>query len=194
MKKWTVMVIASGIAAAMLMGSTTVLARSGIDARQHRQQQRIEQGWRSGELTRPEARRLEGEQRMIRREERRYRADGVLTGAERRDLRRDLDRASAHIYREKHDAQRRGGPRTPLVDRREANQRHRIGQGVRSGELTRAETRTLVAEQRAIRGEERAYKADGTVTREERRDLQQDLDAASRHIYEEKHDADTRNP
>lgn len=186
--------IASGLAASVLMVSTTVLARSGIDARQHHQQQRIEQGWRSGQLTRPEARRLEGEQRMIRREERRYRADGVLTGAERRDVHQDMNRASRHIYREKRDAQQRGGPRTPLVDRREANQRDRIAQGARSGELTRGETRSLIAEQRTIRQEERAYKADGTVTREERRGLRQDLNAASRHIYDEKHDAETRNP
>ncbi|GAB4166516.1 MAG: hypothetical protein Fur0039_03430 [Rhodocyclaceae bacterium] len=184
--------ILSGMAASLLAVSSVALA--GVNARQHHQQQRIEQGWRSGELTRGEARRLEGEQRRIRREERAYRADGVLSPGERRDLNQDLNRASRHIYNEKHDAQiRHPGVRTPGVDRREANQRERIGQGVRSGELTRDETAQLVAEQRAIRQEERAYKSDGIVTREERRDLQQDLNAASRHIYEEKHDAETRN-
>lgn len=76
---------------------------SGVNARQHHQQQRIAQGVRSGELTRGEARRLERGQRHIRAEERRYRADGELTRAERADLQRDLNRASRHIYNEKHD-------------------------------------------------------------------------------------------
>ena len=79
----------------------------GIEARQHRQQARIAQGLRSGELTRFEARRLEREQAQLRRKERIYKADGVLTAAERRDLQRDLNRAERHIYNQKHDADRR---------------------------------------------------------------------------------------
>jgi hypothetical protein len=59
-------------------------------------------------LTRREARRLTREQRHIRREERRYRCnDGHLGPWERRDLRRDLNRSSRHIYRQKHDRQSR---------------------------------------------------------------------------------------
>lgn len=79
----------------------------GVNARQHHQQQRIGQGVRSGELTRGETRRLEREQRHIRQEERQYKSDGVLTRAERADLRHDQNVASRHIYREKHDAERR---------------------------------------------------------------------------------------
>lgn len=78
-----------------------------IDRREDRQHDRIVQGIRSGELTQREAQRLMAEQRMIRQEERRYKSDGVLTDWERRDLQRDLDRASQHIYNETHDAQRR---------------------------------------------------------------------------------------
>jgi hypothetical protein len=79
----------------------------GIEARQHRQQARIVQGLRSGELSRAEAHRLEREQAQIRHKERIYKADGVLTAAERRDLERDLNRADRHIYNQKHDADRR---------------------------------------------------------------------------------------
>lgn len=75
----------------------------GVNARQHRQQDRISQGIRSGELTPREARRLAREQRMIRREERAYRSDGVLTPGERADLQGDLNRSSRHIYNQKHD-------------------------------------------------------------------------------------------
>jgi hypothetical protein len=84
------------------------------------------------------------------------------------------------------------GNRDPGVDHRQHNQQHRMYQGVTSGELTRGETRRLQAEQRRIRHEERAYRADGRLTRTERRDLHQDLNAASRSIYSEKHDAETR--
>lgn len=82
--------------------------------------------------------------------------------------------------------------RDPGVNQRQFNQRQRIGQGVRSGELTRGETRQLATEQRAIRQEERLYKSDGVMTRDERKDLHQDLNAASRNIYNEKHDAEQR--
>ena len=81
--------------------------RSRIDARQHQQQARIADGARSGDLTHREVHRLQNEQRAIRRTERAYRSDGVLTGAERRALHSDLNRASRHIYNQRHDYQRR---------------------------------------------------------------------------------------
>ncbi|MBI3918180.1 MAG: hypothetical protein HY322_14385 [Betaproteobacteria bacterium] len=78
-----------------------------IDRRQHQQQQRIVQGLRSGELTRHEANRLFSEQRDLRRQERVFRSDGVLTPWERGEMRKDLNSAGRHIYNETHDAQRR---------------------------------------------------------------------------------------
>lgn len=82
--------------------------------------------------------------------------------------------------------------RDPGVNARQEFQRDRIGQGVRSGELTKSEAKELTAEQRAIRKEEREYKSDGKLTKEERKDLHQDLNAASKNIYEQKHDAEKR--
>ncbi|MGB8328284.1 MAG: hypothetical protein WCE48_12000 [Steroidobacteraceae bacterium] len=81
---------------------------------------------------------------------------------------------------------------TPVLDRREHNQRMRIEQGVRSGELTRAETRRLVAGQRELRRDERAAKGDGIVNARERARLQHEADIQSRRIYRQKHDAQTR--
>lgn len=78
-----------------------------INTQQRAQQQRIARGVRSGELTRGEADRLRDEQRDIAREERRYRADGYLSAAERADLQRDLNRASRHIHNEANDRQDR---------------------------------------------------------------------------------------
>lgn len=168
----------------------------GVNARQHHQQQRIGQGVRSGALTPGETHRLGREQRHIRQEERRYMSDGRLTRAERADLHHDQNRASRHIWQEKHDARRAGwhntANRDPGVNARQHIQHERIQDGWRDGSLTRDESRQLRAEQKEIRVEERQYKSDGVLTRAERQDLQQDLDAASQHIYRERHDAERR--
>jgi hypothetical protein len=48
------------------------------------------------------------------------------------------------------------------------NQRQRVKQGVKSGELTKAETRNLVKDQKEVRQDVKAAKADGVVTKDER--------------------------
>jgi len=83
-------------------------------------------------------------------------------------------------------------PKSPGADRREHNQKQRIKQGVRSGQLTREEARGLAAEQKAIRAKEREMKSGGVVTPQERRELHQDLNESSQHIFQEKHDTETR--
>lgn len=89
-------------------------------------------------------------------------------------------------------AERPHRPHDPGVNARQHRQGDRIKQGVRSGELTRDETRQLREERRNIRQEERAYKSDGKLTRDERKDLHQDLNDLSKDIYTEKHDDDKR--
>ena len=83
---------------------------------------------------------------------------------------------------------------TPYIDRREHREQQRIRQGIRSGELTRRETRRLEAEQGRIRGYEWYAKSDGHVSRAERRRLDHMLDRASRDIYHQKHDRQDRLP
>lgn len=79
----------------------------GVDARQQRQERRIEQGKASGELTRREAHRLERQQDRIDKAEAAAKADGKVTGAERAGLQRMQDKASGRIHRQKHDRQHR---------------------------------------------------------------------------------------
>jgi len=80
------------------------LARAGeIEQRQRRQQSRIAEGIESGALTPKEATRLEAEEAAIQREKRHFKRDGKLGPKEKAKLNRDLNRASRHIYREKHD-------------------------------------------------------------------------------------------
>jgi hypothetical protein len=80
----------------------------------------------------------------------------------------------------------------PGIDYRQARQHERIVQGIRSGELTAREANRLIAEQRAIAAEERYFKRDGRLSSWERAVLERDLDRASRDIYRQKHDAQTR--
>lgn len=166
----------------------------GVNARQHNQHERIQQGVRSGELTRRETGRLVEEQRDVRQLERAYKSDGTLTGAERRDLQHEQHQASRDIYRHKHDEQDRppAAVRGPGVNQRQETQTGRIVQGVKSGELTRDEAQDLRTERRDIRDLEHTYKSDGTLTHDERQDLHQQLNQQSQEIYEEKHDDETR--
>ena len=76
-----------------------------VDAVQDQQRRQIQAGTRSGEITTSEQRRLELEQKTIRNQEAAARADGRVTEAERRDLRRAQTEAARNIYREGNDAQ-----------------------------------------------------------------------------------------
>lgn len=82
------------------------LATPGIDKREANQQQRIEQGIKSGELTQKEAVRLERDQERIKSMEAKAKADGKVTGKERERIERAQDRESRKIEHEKHDRQR----------------------------------------------------------------------------------------
>ena len=94
-------------ALALLAGATPAIA-GPVNQRQHRQERRIYQGVRSGELTFRETTRLQRQEARIAREEARYRRSGDgLSRRERLDLQRDLNRASRNIYRQKHDRQDR---------------------------------------------------------------------------------------
>jgi hypothetical protein len=79
------------------------------------------------------------------------------------------------------------GTSDPGIQQRERNQQRRIGQGVRSGELTANETRRLEREQAAIRRHEKIMKSDGDLTEQERRRLTREQNRASKDIYRMKH-------
>jgi len=77
-------------------------AGQNINERQARQEARVEQGLRSGELTRSELRYLEERQAEVANLERRLRRDG-LNHRERARLNSELDRLSREIYALKHN-------------------------------------------------------------------------------------------
>jgi hypothetical protein len=74
-----------------------------INHRQHNQNRRINQGVRSGELTRNEAHHLRRDERHIAMDKRIAKANGHVSRAERQHLRREQNRTSRAIYRDKHN-------------------------------------------------------------------------------------------
>jgi hypothetical protein len=81
------------------------LATPGIDQRQANQEKRIDQGIASGTLTSKETARLDKRETKIEADKLAAKADGKVTAAERRKLKREENRASRAIYRQKHDRQ-----------------------------------------------------------------------------------------
>ena len=86
-------------------GSAYAQSMYSIDQRQDYQQNRIEQGIRSGQITRSEAYRLEQGERAIDRAQVRARADGDVTARERSRIDNMVDRQGRQIYQQSHDRQ-----------------------------------------------------------------------------------------
>lgn len=76
---------------------------------------------------------------------------------------------------------------TPKIDQRQVNQEKRIQQGVASGAVTPKEAAMLEKDQNKIQSAKVAAKADGKVTRAERRKLRRAQNRASAHIKRHKH-------
>jgi hypothetical protein len=97
-------ILFSAVASMVLLVSAPAFA-GRADLRQVREEERIREGVRSGELSRAEAARLELRHRQIGREIRRDRAlnAGHLTPSEKARIERQQDRLNRHIWQEKHD-------------------------------------------------------------------------------------------
>jgi hypothetical protein len=82
--------------------------------------------------------------------------------------------------------------RTPVINHRQVRQEHRIHQGVRNGELTRHETRSLQRGERKIQADKRMAKADGRVSPAERRHIRREQNRMSRAIRRDRHNGRVR--
>jgi hypothetical protein len=108
MKRILLSVAAASAVLAAIPLSASAAPWQSINQRQANLERRIDQGIRSGELTRPEAARLRTQYRDLARLEAHYRrTDGGLSPWERRDLDRRFDALSRHVYHQKHDSQAR---------------------------------------------------------------------------------------
>jgi len=87
-----------------------------------------------------------------------------------------------------------GSSTETFAQRRNNNRsdRQRIQRGVRSGQITRDEARQIRERERQIRSERRGYRSDGTITREERREIRRDERQQDRYIRSQRRDDDRR--
>jgi hypothetical protein len=156
------------------------------------QENRVEQGLKSGQLSTGEAAKLERGEARIDRMETHAIKDGTLSPREAARIQRAQNQESARINRLDNNTVS-GNPNSASSQRMEAdvqrniNQQNRIEQGVQSGALTNKETANLERGQARIDRKEARVGADGHVTAREQARIQHAEDRQSNKIYREKH-------
>jgi len=175
--------------------ATTTPSKPTIAQRKENQQDRIANGVKSGQLTAGETANLETKEAAINGETRADRAanGGKLTSAEKQQVNQQQNQLSKQIYQDKHNAatQHYGNNE---VDQRRENQQDRIAQGIKSGQLTAGETAKLENQQRGINQQVQADRQanGGKLTQGEKQQVNKEQNAASKNIYNKKHNAKTQ--
>jgi hypothetical protein len=170
-------------------------AKPTVAQRKENQQDRIAQGVKSGQLTAGETSKLETKEAAINGETKADRAanGGKLTGAEKKQINGQQNQVSKQIYKDKHNAntQHYGNNK---VDQRRENQQDRIAQGIKSGQMTAGEAAKTENQQKGINQQVRADRAanGGKLTTGEKKQVNKEQNAASKNIYNKKHNAKTQ--
>jgi chromosome segregation ATPase len=158
-----------------------------IDKRVGELQRRIDAGKRKGQLTADEVYRLQAVLSRIKEKVAKYRADGFVTREERAQLNEMLTTMEERIREERSDDET---VRRDAFERRIAEMQRRIDAGVRAGQLIRDEAYQLQAALNRIKERDARYKADGSLTNEERIALNQMLNTLEERIRYERNDTD----
>jgi hypothetical protein len=166
-----------------------------IAQRKENQQDRIANGVKSGQLTAGETANLETKEAAINGETKADRAanGGKLTSAEKTQINKQQNGVSKQIYQDKHNGNTAQYGNNKVGQRRE-NQQDRIAQGVKSGQLTAGETAKLENQQKGINQQVKADRAanGGKLTAGEKKQVNNEQNAASKNIYNKKHNAKTQ--
>jgi hypothetical protein len=175
--------------------SSTPAKQPTIAQRKENQQDRIANGVKSGQLTAGETANLESKEAAINGETRADRAanGGKLTSAEKQQVNQQQNQLSKQIYNDKHNANTAQYGNNKVGQRRE-NQQDRIAQGIKSGQLTAGETAKLENQQKGINQQVKADRAanGGKLTQGEKQQINKEQNAASKNIYNKKHNAKTQ--
>ena len=161
------------------------------------QENRIEQGLQSGQLSTKEAARVERGEARIDHMESKALKDGNLSQEEAARIQRAQNQESSTISKLKHNDVT-GNPNSASSQRmqddaqRNINQQQRIEQGAQSGQLTNKEASRLERGQAHVDRTEARAGADGHVGAREQARIQHRENAQSRHIYRDKHNNKTR--
>ena len=166
-----------------------------IAERKENQQDRIANGVKSGQLTAGETANLESKEAAINGETRADRAanGGKLTQSEKQQINQQQNQLSKQIYQDKHNAKTAQYGNNKVGERRE-NQQDRIAEGIKSGQLTAGETAKLENQQRGINQQVKADRSanGGKLTAGEKQQLNKEQNAASKNIYNKKHNGKTQ--
>ena len=171
-----------------------VFAQTATEAQRNvDQQQRIENGLKSGQLTTREASKLEREESNINRAEANAMKDGVMTSAEQKRINSMQNRASQDIYNQKHDAQvgnsnSASSQRMQADVQRNVNQEKRIQNGIANGSLSSSEAAKLDRGQAKVDRQEARDGRDGNVSAREQRRIQHAENRQSGRIHRLKTD------
>jgi hypothetical protein len=175
--------------------SSTAQPKPTIAQRKENQQDRIANGVKSGQLTAGETANLESKEAAINGETRADRAanGGKLTSDEKQQINQQQNQLSKQIYNDKHNANTAHYGNNEVGQRRE-NQQDRIAQGIKSGQLTAGETAKLENQQRGINQQVAADRAanGGKLTSAEKQQINKEQNAASKNIYNKKHNNRTQ--
>jgi hypothetical protein len=189
---------ATAVIAASLFGIASAQTTGSEVQRNVNQQQRIEQGLKSGELSTGEAAKLEKGEARIERMESNANKDGTLTDAEKARIQKAQNAQSKEISRLKHN-DRTGNPDSASSKRMQAdvqrnvNQQKRIEGGVQSGALTGHETAKLERGQARVDAATARAGADGHVSAAEQKRIQAKENRQSKRIFKQKHDEQTKS-
>ncbi|GAB5553339.1 MAG: hypothetical protein Sapg2KO_29300 [Saprospiraceae bacterium] len=82
---------------------------------------------------------------------------------------------------------------TPKITKRQANQKKRTVNGIKTGELTKGEVAQIHAQQKSINRTKKRAKSDGTVTNKERVVIHKRQNNANRNIARKKNNNRNRN-
>jgi hypothetical protein len=184
-----------GLAQTPAPSTTTPATDPTIHQRKENQQDRIANGVQSGQLTAGETSKLESKEAAINGETRADRAanGGKLTQAEKQQINGQQNKVSKQIYDDKHNANTAHYGNNEVGQRRQ-NQQDRVAQGIKSGQLTAGETAKLENQQKGINQQVAADRSanGGKLTSGEKAQVNKEQNAASKNIYNKKHNARTQ--
>ena len=192
--KITVLALTAGAVFAL-----PVLAQNTADVVQRdvNQQQRIENGVQSGQLSTKETAKLEKGEANIDKMEQRALSDGKMTNAEKQRIEAAQNKESQTIARAKSNSVT-GDPNSASSQRMQAdvqrnvNQETRIEQGIKSGQLTNREVGSLERGQAHVDNKEAKAAANGHVSSNEQHNIQAAENHQSKRIHNKKNNDHVR--
>ena len=194
-------ILSAGLMAGSLLAGTAFAQTTAINDQQRdvNQQQRIEQGLQSGQLSTREGGQLERGQQAIDRQQAKDLRNGSISPQEQAKLNSMQNRESGAIYADKHNGVT-GNPGSASSQRmqsdvqRNVNQQQRIENGVKDGQLTTREASQLEQGQAHVDRMEQHDLKKGPLTSQEQAQIQHAENVQSRDVYRDTHNGATQNP